>query len=211
MAQKFFRIGLSIFLIAIISNEFINVVFAWRNTEDKAYFITDFESFEDSSGEYSFESISSPGFNNQFTRCSQKVISLGITKSIYWIRFKLPLNDRSAMSASQLLQLNNPNIDKIDVFLPIADNSADSGVRYLVRAVGVSRPSINREIWDNSWVFSIPNQYRDDRFLYLRLESSSALRLPVVLWQENAFITEAFLKNLGFGVFYGILCAMLFF
>ncbi|SMC89375.1 sensor domain-containing diguanylate cyclase [Sporomusa malonica] len=198
-------------LVSIISNGLFNTVSAGEKSKHNIYPITDFELMEDAGGQYSIDTIRSPGFTNQFKQYPHEVISLGITKSVYWIRFQLPPNDPQTMTASQLLQFKNPNIDKIDLFIPIADQNAASGLHYLTRAVGVSRPAASRDVLDNTWVFSIPDQYRQDQFLYLRLESSSALRLPVVLWRENSFITEAFLKNIGFGIFYGILLAMLFF
>lgn len=212
MMVKTFHISLLVFLITILSNGLPNVVFAWQSLEQpNVYSITNFEFVEDSCGVYDFDTISSYAFTNQFQQYTEKVISLGITKSVYWIRFHLPRNDDNTMEFSQLLQLNNPNIDKIDVFIPVADNSSSLGVRYFTKAVGVSRPSAHMDVRDNTWVFSIPRQFSQDQFVYLRLESSSALRLPILLWRDNSFISEALLKNLGFGIFYGVLFAMFFY
>lgn len=208
MAKKVFCIKIAICLVAIFCLSFINSAFAWKDFEHNSYVITNFEIMEDPHGEYRFDMISSLAFSDQFKPYFQDVISLGITKSVYWIRFQSPSKEISARDTCQLLQLNNPNIDKIDVFIPVADNSSDSGVRYDVKSVGVSRPSGNRDIKDNTWVFSIPNQFMPNQFLYLRLESSSALRIPVIWWQNSLFINDAFLKNLGYGAFYGILLAM---
>lgn len=209
MMVKTFRISFLVILITMLSNGLPNVVFAWQSLEQRnVCSITNFEFIEDTSGVYDFETIISNTLTNQFQKYTEKVISLGITKSVYWIRFRLPHNDDNTMEFSQLLQLNNPNIDKIDVFIPVADNSSSLGVRYFTKAVGVSRPSTNMDVWDNTWVFSIPRQFCQDQFVYLRLESSSALRLPILLWRDNSFISQAFLKNLGFGIFYGTLFAM---
>lgn len=209
MRAKTLRISLLVILITILFNGLHNTVFAWQSLEQPdVYSITNFEIIEDSNGVYDFDTISSNAFTNQFQRYTEKVISLGITKSVYWIRFHLPRNDDNTMEFNQLLQLNNPNIDKIDVFIPVADNSSKLGVQYFVKTVGVSRPSTNMDVWDNTWVFSIPRQFSQDQFVYLRLESSSALRLPVLLWRDKSFMSQAFLKNMGFGMFYGILFAM---
>lgn len=198
-------------LVSIISGGVFNSVYAGEQSRHSLYPITDFQVLEDTSGQYTIDTVSSTGFISRFNQYPYQVISLGISKSVYWIRFQLPPNEPQTMTASQLLQLKNPNIDKIDLFIPVADQNTTAGLQYLTRAVGVSRPAANRDVLDNTWVFSIPDQYCQGQFLYLRLESSSALRLPVVLWRDNSFITEAFLKNIGFGVFYGILLAMLFF
>lgn len=206
---KISRISLLLILIMIFINGLPNVVFAWQRLEQPdVYSITNFEIIEDVNGVYDFAAINSDAFTNQFQQYTEKVISLGITKSVYWIRFHLPHNDNKAMEFNQLLQLNNPNIDKIDVFIPVADKSSSLGVQYFVKTVGVSRPSTNRDVWDNTWVFPIPHQFCQNQFVYLRLESSSALRLPVLVWQNKSFLSQAFLKNMGFGIFYGILFAM---
>jgi len=197
--------------LTIISSSFLDTAYASQKSEHGAYPIATFELIEDVRGEYDFAAISSPVFANQFEQYPHEIISLGITKSIYWLRFHLPPNNPDAITASQMLEFKNPNIDKIDLFIPINDTSTVAGVGYLAKSVGVTRPAANRDVLDNGWVFSIPDQYRQDQFLYLRLESSSALRLPVVLWRDNSFQAEAFLKNLGFGIFYGILLAMLFY
>lgn len=211
MTKKSFYIILLLVLGIVLFNGFVHVAYAWQKIEQKAYTITDFEFIEDVGGEFSFDEIRSLAVTNRFKPSPQSVISLGITQSVYWVRFQLPTEDRSAIGTSQYLQLNNPNIDKIDVFIPVAGNTIGSEVHYLTKAVGVSRPSANREIWDNTWVFPLSTQYPPNQFVYLRLESASALRLPVLLWRENSFITQAFMKSLGFGAFYGILMAMLLF
>lgn len=173
------------------------------------YPVAGFEILEDTNGIYDFDRISSVAYANQFQQYTEPVLSLGITRSVYWVRFRLPHNGNNSTETSQLLQINNPNLDKMELFIPVADNSSRSGIRYSVKAVGVSRPSSNMDIMDNTWVFSIPGNFSPDQFVYLRLESTSALRLPILLWQDNnAFISHVFLKNLGFGFFYGILLAM---
>lgn len=173
------------------------------------YSISKFEILEDPHGVYNLATVCSSDYSSKFQPTSDKVISLGITKAVYWIRFYIP-NDGKATGLKQYLQLNNPNIDKIDVFIPVyADNSL--GVEYISKSVGVCRPSTNIDVMDNTWIFSIPHQFLQNEYVYLRLESTSALRLPILLWQENSFMAAAFLKNLGFGIFYGILIAMFFY
>jgi diguanylate cyclase (GGDEF)-like protein len=206
MIKKYLHKTMLFLLLLLFSSGLVNVTFAWEKQGNGAYFITDFELFEDASGEYDFATISSAAFINQFKHYTQGVISLGITTSVYWVRFPLPPNDTSEREAKQLLQLSNPNINKIDVFIPVANNNSQQ--HYLIKKLGVNRPSANREIWDSSWLVSIPHNYVQDHYIYLRLESISVLRLPITVWSNNSFMTEAFVKNISFGAFYGILIAM---
>lgn len=162
---------------------------------------------EDPNGQFSLDEILSPAHNDRFKPYPQEVIALGITKSVYWFRLRLP-PDR--LLPQQLLQFNNPNIDRLDVFFPVESNTTSSPIYYLPKSGGV-RTLSDREIWDNTWVFALPSQYRVDAPIYFRLESTSALRLPILLWKNNDFISNAFLRNLGFGLFYGILLALMLF
>jgi len=168
-----------------------------------SYSVSDFEIMEDPMGRYSFDEISSGEYSNQYRPYPEKILSLGITRSVYWIRFKLRV-PRSA--SGEFLQLDNPNIDKINLYIPTSNQEP-----YLIKEVGVSRPSENRTILDNTWIFELTNELNDKNFIYLRLESTSALRLPVHVWNSEDFVGEMLFKNLGFGAFYGILLGMLIF
>ena len=209
LPKRIFSINLLSFLFALLWSLSPSMSFASQPMEQPtSYPITHFEYIEDARGVYDFTTILSSPLVGQFQHYNKTVISFGITKSVYWIRFYLPHNNDDALEFGQLLQLNNPNIDKIDLFLPVADYSDPAKVRYVAKTAGVSRPSATMDIRDNTWVFPIPQQIRKDHFLYLRLESTSALRLPMVLRQSSDFISETFLKNMGFGIFFGILLSM---
>jgi len=185
--------------------------FAKEHMELGSYSISAFEIIEDPRGSYSFDEISRADYSNQYVAYPEKILSLGITKSVYWIRFRLLAPNTGKGVAGQLLQLNNPNIDKINIYIPIINKDPIFEHHYIVKEVGVSRPGANRNIVDNTWVFQLTNEFNDKNFIYLRLESTSALRLPVQVWKSEDFIAEMLLKNLGFGAFYGILVAMLIF
>ncbi|MCE5285845.1 MAG: sensor domain-containing diguanylate cyclase [Pelosinus sp.] len=207
MIKKWLHKIMLLLLLLLIGSGLANVTVAWEKQGNDAYSMTDFELFEDANGEYDFAAISSAVFTNQFQHYTKRPISLGISKSVFWLRFPLPPNDNSEGAAKQLLQLNNPSINKIDVFIPVADDSS-AKIHYLIKQLGVNRPSANRDIMDNSWLVSIPHQYVQGQYIYLRLESISLLRLPIMVWPDNSFMSAAFAKNLSYGVFYGVLIAM---
>lgn len=198
--------AVTLFLACILGPGLPETVFAAKSVP-----VNDVEFFADDDGRYDFETVSAPAFAAAFQPYPHRTISLGITKTVYWLRFRIPPRESGETAAdSQFFQLDNPNIDRIDLYVPQA-KAAVSGAPYLAKAVGVSRPAANREIWDNTWVFFVPSDYRQEQYWYLRLESSSALRMSAKLWRGNTFFTEALYKNMGFGLFYGILTAMLLF
>ena len=196
------------FFAAVIESE---SVLAKEYMGDGYYVISDFEIIEDVMGTYSFDEISGESYASRYKPYPEQTLSLGITQSVYWVRFKLLSPNAGDMMAGQLLQLNNPNIDKINIYIPISSRDSNFENHYIVKEVGVSRARSNCDIMDNTWVFQLTNQFDKQKFVYLRLESTSALRLSIQVWKADDFISEMLLKNLGFGAFYGILLAMLIF
>ncbi|QJW47866.1 GGDEF domain-containing protein [bacterium BFN5] len=95
------------------------------------------------------------------------------------------------------------------MFIP--EQNAEQSRAYQVKKIGSHRPTTDRDILDSTWVFQLPPTFNEQQFIYLRLESTSALRLPITFWQIDAFLRTAFIKNVGFGAFYGILLVMLLF
>lgn len=183
---------------------------AWageKAADNDCYPITNFEIFEDVAGTYDFATISSPAGADKFQPCPQDAISLGISKSVFWIRFLLPPADLQNGTPKRVLQLGNPNISKIDLYIPVYEGKTDA-IIYREKHVGAAFSSTPRDIWDADWIFPIPRRYAEGQYVYLQLNSISSLRLPVQVWQENTFLQEAFFKNISYGIFYGVLIAM---
>lgn len=128
-----------------------------------------------------------------FQPLPQDEISLGITTDVYWLRFKPP--SQSSYS-SLILQIDNPNLDFIDVYLPTQGS-------YKQHLLGNERPLANREIFSATPSFHMSAE--EEGFIYLRVASTSALRLPIKIWSESDFWHHLNLHYLGFGLFYGLL------
>lgn len=128
MVIKLFRAGiftiLTMLLFCVLSPKTFALSKAAPPPSDKMH-ITSLEILEDSDGSYDFAGIISGAFAGRFQRYDESIISLGITKSVYWVRFRLPeivdSDDRL------LLQLNNYNIDKIDLYMPVGGSGDGSG------------------------------------------------------------------------------------
>lgn len=167
--------------------------------------LKNFEIFEDTEGSLSFADISSQSFEPY----REDTIFLGISKSAFWLRFVLPPGTYEELDHRYLLEFDNPSISKIDLYLPVREK--EGGVSYVMKSGGQQRGFQNKEIWSPDTVVSVPRNYAEGQYVYLRLESVSALRLPILLWQEKDFSQDFFIKNIGYGIFYGILIGMFFY
>ena len=167
--------------------------------------ITVFESFEDRQGTYDLSAVSAPDFSSNFQKKEDENIFFGITKSAYWIRFFLPESQRGGESL--ILQMANPNFSKIDLYIPLKTGT-ESG-QWTERHLGRARDHAENEIWHPDWAVFIPAQYAEGQYIYMRLETASVLRLPVQVWPATSFFNYAAEKNMIYGLFFGILLAML--
>ena len=179
--------------------------------EADSFAIKNFEILEDVTGQYDFETVSSFALNEAFKQHVQENISLGISSSVFWVRFIPPTEDNFEEFDTRLLDFANPSINKIDVYIPVKDSTIDKGSKYILRQAGTELPTTAHEIWDADWTFYLPHKYIQGEYIYVRLQSVSVMNLPVVIWQEKDFIHAALLKNIVYGLFYGILISMFFY
>ncbi|SEJ00626.1 diguanylate cyclase (GGDEF) domain-containing protein [Propionispira arboris] len=182
-----------------------------KSPEASSFTIKNFEILEDVDGQYDFSTVSSPDFDEAFHQHVQENISLGISPSVFWVRFIPPAENYFDESDPLLLNFTNPSINKLDVYIPVKDSTIAKGRNYILKQAGAERPGTAREIWDADWTFSLPHQYIQGKYIYLRLQSVSVMNLPVMIWQEKDFIHAALLKNIAYGLFYGILLSMVFY
>lgn len=193
-----------IFVFFIVNMFQLKIAFAM---EHGSYRISSFKVLEDVNGSYSFSEVNSPEWKDKYVDYFEEILSFGIKRTVYWVSFEFPKSTIKDFPEDYFLELNNPNIDKIDIYIPMMDQEQS----YKLKEIGVSRPTANKDITHNTWVFQIPHHVDLNKVFYLRIESTSAIRLPVIFWQKEAFLRDSFLKNSGFGAVYGILFAMLLF
>lgn len=178
--------------------------------ESSSFTIRNFEILEDINGQYDISTVSDPKFDEAFQQHIKENISLSISSSVFWVRFIPPTENSFEKSETRLLNFANPSINKLDVYIPVKDSTLDKGY-YILKQAGTERPSTAREILDADWTFCLPPNYMEGQYIYVRLQSVSVMNLPVIIWQEKDFIHAALLKNIAYGLFYGILISMFFY
>lgn len=171
---------------------------------ESAIQIRNFMVFEDTTGQLDFSTICRPDFADRFHSYKGDDLSLGVSASVFWVRFSLPTVADG--SKRLFLQFANPNISWLRVYFPVGEGPSLS---YVEKQGGQSQRPMVHEVWTPDWAFVVPNGYPAGGFVFLRLESISALRLPVQLWSEKDFFKNIIVKDFLYGGFYGILLAML--
>jgi len=161
--------------------------------------------FEDVSQNYDLATVSDPAFAGQFYSYADADLSLGVSASVFWIRFPLP--DAAVIAAGDgVLELANPGISWIRLYFPI---ETDGRLQYIEKTGGQCRRPVLHDVWSTDWAFAVPANYAAGQDVFLQVKSISALRLPVVFWSVKDFSRFLIRENFFYGLFYGVLLAML--
>lgn len=139
----------------------------------------------------------------QWSHSSETIPNFGYNQSAFW--FHATLNNRHSQRVEWLLNVDYPLLDFLDVYI-VRDNE-------IIQAhhVGDKLPHEHRPIDHRNFVFplSLPNTSPTE--LYIRVETSGSVKMPLYLWEEAEFIKEDQSFMLGQGVFIGGMLIMFFY
>ncbi|MDT8428552.1 MAG: response regulator [Pseudomonadales bacterium] len=147
----------------------------------------------------------------RFQKFNQDIPFFGLTRSIFWIHIPL-----SSMNLPPLLSGNNNWI--LELGPPKHVQGLDRGgiEMFLVDANGAILSSAQMGSYANTaelktirggFAYRLSGENLHD--VFLRVESARELRIPLTLWQENSFYDKSSTADIGLGLEYGILLAMI--
>jgi len=153
----------------------------------------------------SFESsrVSNPENSSKFTPVTREVISLGYTTSAVWT--KIALTNQRKESETFVLEVAYPLLDRIDFFL------TDRGGNLKVSTEVGAAVLLNQGKNDRNHTFRFSLNAGEEANLFLRVETSGALVLPMTLWTESEFARKNRDELLILGMYYGVLLIMIFY
>ncbi|HEX4870353.1 MAG TPA: ATP-binding protein [Moraxellaceae bacterium] len=128
-----------------------------------------------------------------------RAVALGFRAEPCWFRFRVA--NRGAGELRLVLQVANPVLDRIDIFLP---GSGLAPVR-----TGDGQPFAQRPLRTRFFTLPLalaPGQQQD---VYLRVATTSSLNLPVMLAGEREFSARHELLEWGTGLGFGIIAGLL--
>ena len=135
-----------------------------------------------------------------FTASQSGDVSYGFVKGALWARVELPPVDSNCYT---LLVLEQPRVTRVDVFDPSTE-----GPRSML-AMGAALPFHERAMphrFPSVRLFRTPSESLE---LLLRVESDMSVQLPFVLHTEASLYTLAYSEQVGMGLFYGVVLALL--
>lgn len=145
----------------------------------------------ESAARFRYESVSSASF------------ALGFTRSAYW--FRLSVENSGDRPVTRLLVVDNPRISVVDAHIP------DEQGTYRSWFTGADRPQTGKAYDNRNFVFPLSLPAHSQRVVYLRVESSVGLLVPLQLWSGEAFHAHEREDYMARAGYMGIAVAMILF
>jgi signal transduction histidine kinase len=154
----------------------------------------------DNGGMLGIDDVSGGPAAAAFRRVDKPIPSLGFSSAAIWVRFQV--QNPSADPCPWLLALGAPMLDDVKLFIPRA------GGTYALRHTGDFLPFSTRDLSHRSFVFNLEEPASSSRTYYLRVASSSPLRIPLSAWSTQRFIEYQHEDWTALCMFYGIILVM---
>jgi len=156
------------------------------------------EFLEDSGHSLSFTDVRTNSIGKRFAPAERIPANFGMTTSAYWVRVQL----KPVVDQPWLLEISCPRLDRIDLYAV----SADGTVRH--KKAGLRFPFSERDVPNKVFVFRLALEKGALTTLYLRVESTDAVFVPVTLWPERLFTEHEADEQFRLGMYYGLLFVM---
>lgn len=136
---------------------------------------------------------------NDWKRNSDRIFSKGYSSSSWW--FKISLTNPSPASFTRFLEIGYPILDHIQVFI------VEGGQSTMLR-LGDTLPFSQRPILSNNYVIPIQFSSYTSLDVYIRVNTHSALQMPLTLWKKQDYYSWDRIENLVQGFYFGVMAVM---
>lgn len=159
---------------------------------------------EDPSNELTLNEILNNRQSLNFVKGTRDTHSFGFTNSTYWL--ELAIENHHDRATTWILELGYPLVDTLNVFVldPKHNNRPIN-----VWQTGDKQPFASREIPHHNFAFTLNLEARQQRLIYLSVQSGNTMALPLKLYNQRAYIEYVNSSTIGLGLYYGIMLVML--
>ena len=131
--------------------------------------------------------------------------SLGMSSAAHWFRFELPAEVRDLSDSEQLLEVDYPMLDSLEIWL--IEKRDDQIFVHDYYQLGDTQHFAAREIQHALFLVPLKNTERVTH-VYARVETSGTVRFPVSIWQPNDYLTYSATHASIMAIFFGFMVAM---
>lgn len=106
-------------------------------------------------------------------------VSLGYGDEVYW--FRVNVRNSSATAVPLFLEIGYPVLDHIEFYL------LDDGELVERHVLGDNYPFYQRLIYHRNFLVPLALSGGDNLSMYLRVDTTSSMQVPLTLWDQDAF------------------------
>lgn len=166
------------------------------------------ETLEDPDGKLTLYSVISDNYSTQFKPVTAEIPNFGFTKSVYWVRFSAENNTPSDIT--RYIEIGFPLINRIELYTFGKKITGDPDLLQQ-DTTGRDFSFLNRTVKHRNFVFPVHFPAGSKRIFYMRVETDDGMIFPVTFWDTTTFTDKMQKENFLFGIYYGIIIAMLFY
>ncbi len=176
------------------------------------------EILEDKTDKLSIDDVSSDAYSKQFIKHNKDTINLGISNSVFWLRFTLLKNEKRSQGLEDadqnrfLLDLDAQFVYYADLYCQNAEQigaSEEGGKKvWNVQSRGGLKKLDDNELVYRNVAFQLPEFMSEPTTFYLRVESKSPLFIPLRIIKGDAFRHILDYKLILLGIFYGLMLGL---
>lgn len=127
-----------------------------------------------------------------------KQVNFGFSDHAYLLKFTI--ENTSQQTQNLVLDIGNIYLDYIDLLVLDEHGNLVDQAR-----LGDRVPANERSVHHAQYLHHLSAKPNQSLTVVMRVESSSAISVPLTLWQRNTFIEYDFKRTVSFGLFFGIL------
>lgn len=155
---------------------------------------------EDPTAALTFAQVADPALATQFRPNTAPSLQFGITRAAIWLKFTL--DDQSQATSEWALDIPNPSLEQIDLFIPQPDGA------YEQQQAGLIVPYSSAGFPESYYTFQLPAGLRPDQPIYLRIATGGTFVVPLTIWAPDAFVQHKQGETLLWGIYFGLLFSM---
>lgn len=139
--------------------------------------------------------------DDQWQANGDESISLGYGDQAYWFRFQLTSKDGAVTPL--YLEIAYPVLDHIEFFM------LDDQRLVETRILGDKQPFDDRLVHHRNFLIPLTLPPGRPITVYLRVDTSSSMQVPLILWDRDQLFVAEQSRNLFEGLYYGIVLVMI--
>jgi hypothetical protein len=206
--RQFLQTTQTLFLLICIAAG--NLLFSERAWGEEVLRITeDFESaplghylemYEDKEKTLTVEKVADEGFEGKFIPLKSEIPNFGFSNSVYWLKFTVSNPENREVLWS--LEIDHPLLDSIELFSPMQNGL------FSRKFAGDSKAFSERELNYRNFVFPFKSESSSRKTFFMRVESTSGVMLPAVVWSQKSFMNKVIQEQIILGAYFGIMVSM---